>query len=151
VSDPVSVLVVDSSDGGPMYAEFLRSRGFTAWEVATPEQALNRLRTHIPDVVVTDLAFEKSGFDGPAFIRDLRHMPALRNTPVIVVSGFVRVEDRLRARDAGANLFLIKPCLPDDLATQVNDAVATAREGRAIVWNWPDTQADRRRAQRRAS
>lgn len=147
----VRVLIVDSFDSGLMYSEFLRAYGLTAWRVATPEHAFEWLRASTPDVIVSDMIFARSALDGPAFIRDVRHRRELRNTPVIVVSGLVRVADREAARAAGATTLAIKPCLPGALLGMITDVIEKTRAGEPIAWNWPDDIPDRRRTDRRAS
>ena len=53
----------------------------------------------------------------------------LRHVPVIALSGFSGDEYELRAREAGSNVVLRKPCLPDDLAKAVESAARNRKDG----------------------
>lgn len=135
-----SVLVVGSFSDGDMYAEYLRSLGCEVFHGRTPEEAFAYLDSRLPDVVVTDMVFEHSEFDGPEFVDAVRARPEWARLNVIVVSGFVRREDRQRARVAGADLFLTKPCAPESLWRHVGRAVLAQERNTRAKWNWPDEE-----------
>ena len=133
------VLIVDSySDEAEMYAQYLRSVGAAVDYVRTPEEALSRFLPDPPIVVVTDMVFEWSAYDGPGVVRAGRMRPECALTNFIVLSGFTRPLDRERARAAGADQFLLKPCAPDELWRHVDSAVSAHDRSTRAVWNWPD-------------
>lgn len=117
------LLVEDHVDSREMYAEFLRTE-FTVVEAGDGIGALELMRRSLPDVVVTDLALPK--MDGFALVEQIRADARLCNVPVIALSGFSSEEHENRARAAGTDVVLRKPCLPDELA----EAVVTAAKGR---------------------
>jgi CheY-like chemotaxis protein len=133
------VLIVDSyCDEGEMYAEYLRSRGALVQYVATPEEAQPWLASQPPAVIVADMVFRGSKYDGPAFLRAVRSIPACARTNCIIVSGYSQLADRERARAAGADLFLVKPCPPDVLTRYVARAVSAHDRNQRANWNWTD-------------
>ena len=113
------LLVEDHVDSRVMYAEFLRL-DFHVVEAGDGLAALELIEQACPDVVVTDLALPR--MDGFELIARIRGDDRLRNVPVIALSGYAGTEHETRARDAGSDLVLMKPCLPETLA----EAVATA-------------------------
>ena len=113
------LLVEDHVDSRVMYAEFLRL-DFHVVEAGDGLAALELIEQACPDVVVTDLALPR--MDGFELIARIRRDDRLRNVPVIALSGYAGTEHETRARDAGSDLVLMKPCLPETLA----EAVATA-------------------------
>jgi two-component system cell cycle response regulator DivK len=119
-----------------MYAEYLRAHGIDVAEAERPEHAFGQLDTAA--VVVADMVFTRSGFDGPRFVRALRSTDQGTRMSVIVLSGYVRMEDRALARQSGADTFLIKPCEPQFLLEQVRRALTAYRKGTRISWNWPE-------------
>lgn len=134
-----SVLIVDSfADEGEMYAEYLRTGGAVVDYVRTPEQALSGLPALSPAVIVTDMVFLGSQYDGPAFMRAVREIPACAVTSCIMVSGYPRAVDRQRARAAGVDLFVLKPCMPNELQWHIQRAVSAYRRHARAEWNWPD-------------
>jgi CheY-like chemotaxis protein len=106
-----------------MYAEFLRLQ-FNVIEAADGMRALEMMQQAAPDIVVTDLALPQ--MDGFELMERMRADKRLRDVPVIALSGFSGVEYESRARAAGSDVVLQKPCLPDDLAK----AVALAAKSR---------------------
>jgi len=153
---PGQVLLVNSFDDREMYAEYFRDAGLGVDAVADPALALRLLPAIRCDVVITDLVFATGAMAGASFIRELRARLD-RSTSIIVVSGRVRQEDRDEARRAGADLFLIKPALPNAVLFEVRRALARRRDGRRIEWNWNDLPPSasaapgNRRGRRRAS
>ena len=127
-STPSTVLLVeDHVDSRHMYAEFLRML-FTVIEAGDGASALEAMRTTRPDVVVTDLALP--GMDGFELVERMRADPRLEGVPVIALSGYATAEHENRAREAGCDLVLQKPCLPDDLARAVGSATRSRKEVR---------------------
>lgn len=141
------VLIINSFDGGEMYTDYLRHHRFQVRLCRRPEQAVEQFHAGRPDVVVTDMVFTNSDIDGATVIRRLRQVnPTI---PIIVLSGYVREEDRQVAREAGADRYLMKPCLPQALLTEVKIAIDSHRRGGRLEWNLPKRNADRRRGERR--
>ncbi len=133
------VLIVDSyRDEGEMYAEYLRSVGARVEVVRTPEEALPRVQAQPPAVIVADMVFEGSAYDGPAFVRAVRALSTCAMTNCIIVSGFPRSADRERARASGADLFLVKPCPPDELKRHIARAVSAHDRNTRAAWKWSD-------------
>jgi two-component system chemotaxis response regulator CheY len=133
------VLIVNSyRDEGEMYAEYLRSLGALVRYVRTPEAALPLLTSQPPVVIVADMVFVGSQYDGPAFLRAVRSIPACARTNCIIISGYPQLADRARARAAGADLFLVKPCPPDVLRRYIARAASAHDRNQRAEWNWTD-------------
>lgn len=103
------MLVEDDRDTREMYFEYLSYSGMIVTEASTGRRALERVAEHCPDVVVTDIAMPE--MDGLELSRRLRAGAATRDVPIIVVSG----QASERAREAGADVVLDKPCELDKL------------------------------------
>jgi twitching motility two-component system response regulator PilH len=111
------LLVEDDRDTREMYSEFLSHSGLEVTEAPTGYRALERAREHRPDVVVTDIAMP--GMDGLELSRTLRREDATSKVPIIAVSGNASE----RAREAGCNVVLEKPCAPDTLLHVIEDVL----------------------------
>lgn len=108
-----------------MYAEWLTQAGFSVTEAHNGLQALERAFETSPDVIVTDLNIP--GIDGFELTRRLRHDARTREVPVLAVTGYAAfASDPGRARRAGCDAVLPKPCSPDDLETAIR-ALITER------------------------
>ena len=120
---PRVLLVEDHSDTRQMYAEFLGIQ-FEVITAVDGEDALRTLGIHVPDVIVTDLSLP--GIDGFELVARVRADPTLQSIPIICLSGYGGYEHEDRARAAGCDRLLQKPCMPDELAAIVSDVIAHA-------------------------
>jgi len=74
--------------------------------------------------------------DGITAMQRIRKHPRTRNTPVILLTGHPQKAIERGALEAGVDVFLTKPCLPEDLETHVrrlvgSHEVASSRKGGA--------------------
>jgi two-component system cell cycle response regulator DivK len=122
------LLVEDHADTRQMYAEFL-GIDFDVATAADGEEALRIMRERAPDVIVTDLSLP--GMDGFELIASVREDAALKWIPIICLSGYGGYEHEQRARAAGCNRILQKPCMPDELAAIVNEQIQHAAKRRS--------------------
>jgi DNA-binding response OmpR family regulator len=124
VAAPVVLLVQPDDDGREMYAEYLQHHRFAVRCAADVGEAAALARE--ASVIVTELYLPGS-FDGCAFIQRLRADADTRTKPIIVLTSRAWQTDKLRARDAGCDLFLTKPCLPHVMLHHVRQVLAAAR------------------------
>ena len=125
---PLILLAEDHQDTRQMYAEFL-GIGFHVLTAADGEQALASLRAHRPDLLITDLSLP--GIDGFELMSEVRRDPSFRDPPIICLSGYGGEAYEDRARAAGCDRLLLKPCMPDalaDVAAEVLQEAAQRRE-----------------------
>ena len=116
-----------------MYAEYLRFHGLVVDAVSNPIEALRLIGLSTPDVIVTDFVFPTGQIDGPDFVTRARLSTASQQPFVIVISGFTQRADETRARQAGADRFLLKPCLPKALLREIENLRQTRGEQHAAV------------------
>jgi DNA-binding response OmpR family regulator len=143
------VWIVNSFDAGEMYAEYLQARQVDVRRTSKPEEIFAGAIRAAPAAIVTDLVFRESAFNGLTFIRRLREQPIFQHTTILVLSGYVREDDRQAARQAGADRFLLKPLLPQELLTAVTAAFAAHARGERWTDQSPPRETDRRRLERR--
>ena len=129
------VLFVNDVDDRQIYTNVLRDRGHFVIEATDPERALRVLdEDKPPDVVVTEIVFG-NGMPGASFIRELRTRLDLA-TSIIVLSRYVRADDRNQTRAVGADLFVTRPAAPAVVLLEVERALILRRGGRRLSWNW---------------
>ena len=118
-----TVLLVDSTqDDRRMYAEYLRVTGFHPVEIDDTADGLALART--ADVIVTGIRVG-GPFDGVELVRRLRDGDGTRDKPIIVLTACAFEPDQQRARAAGCNVFLAKPCLPDHLVRELRSILTS--------------------------
>jgi CheY-like chemotaxis protein len=107
----LNILVVDDNRHMRIViAQILRALGVgEIYEAGDGSEALQVMRRHIVDIVMTDYAMEP--IDGVDFVGLLRHSPDSPNPmiPVIMVTAYSTARRVAEARDAGVNEILVKP------------------------------------------
>jgi CheY-like chemotaxis protein len=93
--------------------------GFGFIEAADGMQALELAEQHHPDVIVLDLMLP--GLSGLDVLAQLRADENDRKPPVVVISAWGDARDEAFA--AGADRFVLKPFIPDDLRAVVEELV----------------------------
>jgi len=127
------ILLVNCFDERAMYAEYLEHVGWHPVQACEVDEAFATALVVQPDVVVTDMVLPNLGRDGLNLIRQLRANPRTERVCIIVVSGLVTPVDRRDAESAGADVFLMKPCLPQDLAHEIRSRLRTTRRPTALL------------------
>lgn len=106
---------------------FILSRA--GWEVfghGNGASAIAEIKRRAPDVVVLDVMLPgRTGFE---ILRDMRDLPELTETPVLMLTAKGLERDRETALSLGANAFLTKPFANDELLATVTELGATAAE-----------------------
>jgi CheY-like chemotaxis protein len=113
---PAVLLIEPDDDSLDMYAEYLAQAGFDPIAIDDVDEGLRRAAS--ADVIVSGIHVRASS-DGIDLVRRLRADTTTRHKPIIVLTAFAGPGDRDRAHDAGCDLFLSKPCLPDALASEL--------------------------------
>jgi two-component system cell cycle response regulator DivK len=116
------VLIADDTfDTRELYSLYLTLCGFAVQTATDGEAAIEIALESQPDVMILDLSMPR--LDGITATKRLKEHPRTRQIPVIVVTGVPHKAARHAALEAGAELFLGKPCLPDELAKEVQRLV----------------------------
>jgi two-component system phosphate regulon response regulator PhoB len=111
------VLICEDED---MIRELIRvslAGGYAFIEATTVAEAHEALAASTPHVLLVDLMLP--GGSGLDVIRALRRQPAGADVPAVVISAWTTREYRAAADDAGADSFVAKPFVPDELAALV--------------------------------
>ena len=122
------LLVEDVADTRDMYADYLRHCGFVVTTATNGAEALEAARERTPDLILMDAAMP--GLDGWATTKLLKSDPLTRDVPVLILTAHVFTEHRQRAQEVGADGFIGKPCMPDELAREVTAALHRWRSAR---------------------
>ena len=125
VPGPVKVLVIDDSNTIRKSAEmFLRQAGFEVVLAEDGFDALAKINDHQPKVIFVDIMMPR--LDGYQTCALVKQNPALKSTPVIMLSSKDGVFDRARGRLAGSDRYLTKPFTKEALIEAVNACVNPA-------------------------
>jgi two-component system, cell cycle response regulator DivK len=114
---PLVLLVDDFEDAREMYADFLGFSGFRTDQASDGHEAIAKAFSLRPDVILMDLSLP--GIDGWEVTRRLKRDPRTRTIPVIALTAHALNGDERRARGAGCDSFVSKPCLPQTLVSEI--------------------------------
>ena len=124
------VLAVDDEpDTRDMLKGVLERYGAEVMTVGTAGEALDALSGWRPDVLVSDIGMP--GEDGYSLIEKVRKSGPERGsaTPAIALTGYVRVEERALALEAGYQMFVPKPVEAGELAAIIASLVEKTGNG----------------------
>jgi len=115
---PRSVLVVDDSPTIRGFARLLlRSLDVTVIEAEDGAKGLAAARANAPTLVLADVNMPV--MDGLALTRELRKDRALKDVPVLLLTGEKSEDLQRKGREAGANELLTKPLQAAELHAAV--------------------------------
>lgn len=111
------LLVEDYDDAREMYRDYLEFSGFSVHTARDGHEALVKARSLMPDLILMDLSMP--GLDGWEATRLLKSDPATSGLVIVALSAHALAAEGERARQAGCDGFIAKPCLPHDLVDQM--------------------------------
>lgn len=114
---PFVLLVEDFEDAREMYRDYLEFSGFRVETARDGREAIEKARALRPHLILMDLSLP--GIDGWQATRTLKTDPATADLTVVALSAHALAPEGDRARDAGCDGFIAKPCLPPDLVSEI--------------------------------
>ena len=113
------VLVVDDERAIRRYLHAaLNAQGYTVYEAANGQEALNAAVANRPDLIILDLGLPD--IDGVEITRRLREWT---NLPILILSVREQESDKIAALDAGADDYLTKPFSSGELLARMRVAL----------------------------
>jgi CheY-like chemotaxis protein/class 3 adenylate cyclase len=120
-------------------APILTDAGYEVASAMDGVEALELARQRTPDLVITDI--EMPRMDGFAVCAAIKNDPELSHIPVLICSALGEATDLERGFDAGADDYLIKPVVPEELITRVKQlfsgTMPASRESILVVDDSP--------------
>jgi CheY-like chemotaxis protein len=117
------ILIVDDD---PVILRLLqinfRLEGYEVDTATHGEEALERVRSNRPEIVVLDVMMP--GIDGWEVLRRLKETPAAKHIPVIFLSARAQDEDRRQGYALGVDEYVTKPFDPVHLVEIVRRSLA---------------------------
>ena len=114
-----SVLVVEDIEMNRKIVRIvLRAKGYEVLEAANAEEALEVLRTDVPDLILMDIALP--GMSGEDLTRRIKAHPQWSHLPIIALTAAAMKGDREQYLSAGCDDYISKPIDTHALADLVD-------------------------------
>jgi DNA-binding response OmpR family regulator/anti-sigma regulatory factor (Ser/Thr protein kinase) len=113
------LLVEDNLEILNFNSRLLEQHQFTVLKARNGKEALSLLEKTLPDLIITDVMMPE--MDGAEFLRCLKSNVGTDHIPVIVLSAKASAESRMNMMVLGAQAYLPKPFLPEELIALVNN------------------------------
>ncbi|HLG00254.1 MAG TPA: response regulator [Acidimicrobiia bacterium] len=114
---PRILVIEDEPDISGMLQFYLESEGFEVELIITGAEAMDRLATDPPALVILDYMLPHH--NGLTILRQLRETAAWVKTPVIMLTAKSSEHDQVAGFDAGADDYVVKPFQLDSLVARV--------------------------------
>jgi two-component system, cell cycle response regulator len=126
----VKVLVIE--DHKPFRDILVKVLGLSHYRVIPVElgtAGLEAAEAEKPDIILLDIMMP--GMDGYETCRRLRALPGASQTPIVVLTALAGDEVEAKAREAGADVCLTKPCSIVDLEKVIHEQLQRRRDASA--------------------
>ena len=117
VKRPRVLIIEDFEDAIELYADYLRFHGLEVVTATSGQEGVQLARDQKPDLIVMDAGLP--GMSGWEATERLKADPVTASICVMMVTGHVFEDAERQAQAAGVDVFLRKPCLPDELLREI--------------------------------
>jgi DNA-binding response OmpR family regulator len=109
------LIVEDDEDTATSLATLLQMYGYEVELASNGPTACRAVQANAPDIVLLDIGLPK--MDGWEVATQIREQSTWRRPLLVAITGFDADKDRLRSREAGIDLHLVKPVDAERLIT----------------------------------
>jgi len=128
---PTALVVEDEPEANKLLGMLLKLKGYQPAAAYNGAEAFERLRDGAPDVIFLDLMLPD--LNGYEICRSVKASKGTCLIPLVVVTARVASENRVESFQAGADGFIPKPYLPDQIFLALERAEALRREGESKI------------------
>lgn len=111
------LIIEDEENLRKSIAEFLEIEGFKCLEAADGSEGIEIARTELPDIIICDI--KMPGINGHEVLTELRRDSRTSTIPFIFLTALVNKQDFRRGMELGADDYITKPFLTNDLLNAV--------------------------------
>ncbi|MGF1541707.1 MAG: response regulator [Pleurocapsa sp.] len=115
------LILIAEDDPGIRLAvnDYLEASGYSAIAAEDGNKALLMLEKYHPHLLVCDI--KMPGTDGYELVKKIRQFPEFRLLPVIFLTGYKNIQDRIRGYQVGCDVYLPKPFEMEELGAVIRN------------------------------
>ncbi|MEM1370278.1 MAG: response regulator transcription factor [Cyanobacteria bacterium P01_H01_bin.15] len=113
--------------------DYLEFRGFEVTTAENGREALELLEKTVPDLIICDVMMPE--MDGYTVVKRIRDNEKLSWIPVMFLSAKGQSQDRVKGLNTGADVYMVKPFEPEELAAQVESSLRLSERLRSKSTN----------------
>lgn len=122
-----TILLVEDNADISKYMTSLLKDSYNVTTAKDGVDAFAKAEDIVPDLIITDVMMPN--MDGYELCRRIRHSDDLNHIPIIIITAKTQEEDRLKGIDAGADAYLVKPFIAEELYSRIHRLL----EGRRLL------------------
>jgi len=120
---PRTVLIVDDErDTNEILASLVQARGYDVVQLFEGQHVVETVRRTAPDVILLDLMLPD--VDGYTVCEQLKRTRETNLIPIVMVTALGGQGHRTQGVSVGANVYITKPFLPENLFKAIDEALA---------------------------
>ena len=119
---PTALIVEDEPTANALLARLVQLKGYLTDSAFTGGEALEKIRLHAPDIVFLDLMLPD--IDGYQVCRAVKAAPETSLVPIVLVTAGLVAENRRQGYRAGADDYIPKPYLPQQIFEAMSEVNA---------------------------
>ncbi|MBR1463969.1 MAG: response regulator [Prevotella sp.] len=127
LEDKETILLVEDNADISKYMHSLIKDNYNVTTAKDGVEALAKAEDIVPDLIITDIMMPN--MYGYELCRRIRQTEDLNHIPIIIISARTQEEDRLKGIDAGADAYLTKPFIAEELYSLIHRML----EGRRLL------------------
>lgn len=125
------ILLVDGDSNARERTQQSLAHGFVILAVSSIEDAKASFETFLPDILITEVQVgQESGLD---LCRLIRNTASLHHLPIMLLTSFTTLHDKVAGFDAGADDYVVKPFDAHHLTARIRLLARIKRLERRIV------------------
>lgn len=122
------IVIDDEPDYLEMLGLLLSGAGYQVVSASSPEEAIEKLKSFVPDLILCDIHFDNSGLDGFSLYSHVRKTPSLVAVPFIFITGVKDEKIHQSSLEIGVDDFIAKPFSGSTLLAAVGGKIKRFNE-----------------------
>jgi two-component system chemotaxis response regulator CheY len=117
---PKAMVIDDSKAIRMILGRNLTKLGYDVCSAANGKEALEFLEAEAPELALLLVDWNMPELNGLEFVKRLRAMPRYASAPLMMVTTETEVDQMVKALEAGANEYVMKPFTEDVIASKLS-------------------------------